>query len=90
MLKRNKKAGYTLTCPYFYYKQKTAMRRSKRQRRVADCVLLSARAKGVYINVNDRAQDMQKGRKTRPYMLFGAEDGTRTRNVQLGKLTLYR
>ena len=43
-----------------------------------------------YINVNDRAQDMQKGRKTRPYMLFGAEDGTRTRNVQLGKLTLYR
>jgi len=23
-------------------------------------------------------------------MLFGAEDGTRTRNVQLGKLTLYR
>lgn len=88
MLKRNKKAGYTLTCPYIYDKQKTIMYRSKRQRRVADCVLLSARAKGVYINVNDRAQDTQKGRKTRPYMPFGRNEWTRTTDPHLIRVVL--
>ncbi len=36
-----------------------------------------------------RARDTQKGRKMRPYMPFGAGNGIRTRDVYLGKVTLY-
>ena len=34
-------------------------------------------------------RDMTKGREMRPYLRFGADDGARTRNPQLGKLMPY-
>ncbi len=36
------------------------------------------------------AADTQKGRKTRPYMPFGAVTGIRTRDLHLTKVVLYR
>ena len=48
---------------------------TKPSRRVAGCVLSSARATGAYIDVCNRARDTKKGRKMRPYPRFGGESG---------------
>ena len=50
----------------------------KPSRRVAGCVLSSARATGAYTDVCNRARDTKKGRKMRPYPRFGAPPGTRS------------
>lgn len=62
---------------------------AKRQRRVADCALLSASATGVYIDVNDRARDTQKGRKMRPFMSFGGLTQNKV-ELKLNFLILYK
>lgn len=48
------------------------------------------RVKGAHTDVRDRSRDTQKGRKTRPYMPFGAVTGIRTRDLHLTKVVLYR
>ena len=53
-------------------------KQTKPNRRVADCVLSSARATGAYIDVCNRARDTKKGRKMRPYVRFGTPKGIRT------------
>ena len=42
------------------------------------------------MDVNDRARDMQKGRKMRPYITFGASGRTRTADLVITNHSLYR